>query len=106
VTSVPSLRRPQLVTGFAKQLAAALQLPYAPVIQHLKQHPPQSTMHNSHQQVENVWNVFGVQGTVRAAPVLLVDDLADSRWTLTVIGDLLRQAGSGKVHPFVLATII
>ena len=26
-------------------------------------------------------------------PVLLVDDLVDSRWTLTVAGALLRQAG-------------
>jgi ATP-dependent DNA helicase RecQ len=38
-----------------------------------------------------------------AAPVLLVDDLADSRWTLTVAGRELRRAGAGSVLPFALA---
>ena len=36
-------------------------------------------------------------------PVLLVDDLVDSRWTLTVAGRLLRQAGAPAVLPFALA---
>ena len=36
-------------------------------------------------------------------PVLLVDDLADSRWTLTVAGRALRLAGAGGVLPFALA---
>ncbi|MCB1016960.1 MAG: recombinase RecQ [Acidimicrobiales bacterium] len=36
-------------------------------------------------------------------PVLLVDDLVDSRWTLTVAGAALREAGAGPVHPFALA---
>ncbi|MDQ1668832.1 MAG: ATP-dependent helicase RecQ, partial [Actinomycetota bacterium] len=36
-------------------------------------------------------------------PVLLVDDLVDSRWTLTVGGRLLRQAGASGVLPFALA---
>ena len=38
-----------------------------------------------------------------AAPVLLVDDLADSRWTLTVAGRELRRAGAVAVLPFALA---
>ena len=37
------------------------------------------------------------------APVLLVDDLADSRWTVTVAGRALRRAGAASVLPFVLA---
>ena len=41
--------------------------------------------------------------TVPAGPVLLVDDLVDSGWTLTVAGWLLRKSGSGPVHPFALA---
>jgi len=34
--------------------------------------------------------------------VLLVDDAADSKWTLTVVGALLRQTGTGPVYPLVL----
>ena len=37
------------------------------------------------------------------APVLLVDDLIDSRWTLSVAGRALRLAGAGEVLPFALA---
>ncbi len=39
------------------------------------------------------------------APVLLVDDLVDSRWTLTVAGRALRLAGAGEVLPFALASV-
>jgi ATP-dependent DNA helicase RecQ len=38
-------------------------------------------------------------------PVLLVDDLVDSRWTITVAGALLRAAGARAVLPFALATV-
>jgi ATP-dependent DNA helicase RecQ len=37
-------------------------------------------------------------------PVLLVDDLVDTRWSLTVAGMMLRIAGSGPVHPLAMAT--
>jgi ATP-dependent DNA helicase RecQ len=40
---------------------------------------------------------------VPSAPVLLVDDLVDSGWTLTVASVLLRRYGSGYVYPFALA---
>ena len=35
--------------------------------------------------------------------VLLIDDIIDSKWTLTVCGYLLRQAGADQVFPFALA---
>jgi ATP-dependent DNA helicase RecQ len=38
-------------------------------------------------------------------PVLLVDDLVDSRWTMTVAGRALRRAGAGSVLPFALASV-
>jgi hypothetical protein len=34
---------------------------------------------------------------------LLVDDIFDSRWTLTVAGFLIAQHGGGPVYPFALA---
>jgi ATP-dependent DNA helicase RecQ len=38
--------------------------------------------------------------------VLLVDDLVDSRWTLTVVAAAVLEAGSGPVSPFVLAEAV
>ena len=102
VIPVPSLRRPALVPDFAKRLAETIGLPYASAIQHTRQHPPQSEMRNSFQQALNVWSNFVVPSKLKGSPVLLVDDIADSKWTLTVIGDLLQRHGSGPVYPFVL----
>ncbi len=65
---------------------------------------PQKEMQNSVQQAENARRKLDVRGElVRRGPVLLVDDMVDSRWTLTVAGELLREHGSGPVHPFALA---
>ena len=36
--------------------------------------------------------------------VLLIDDIIDSGWTLTVIGDMLTNWGFAKVYPFALAS--
>ena len=104
VTAVPSLRRPTLVSNFAARLAKELRLPYNPVLTHVKQHTEQASLRNSYQQVMNVYNVFKIEGQVSPEPVLLVDDVADSKWTLTVVGALLRKNGSGLVYPFTLAT--
>lgn len=103
VVPVPSLRRPTLVPDFAGRLARVLNLPYAAVIHHEVQHPPQTTMRNSFQQAVNVHGRFAVPTPLKGKPILLVDDFADSKWTLTALGDLLQRRGSGPVHPFVLA---
>lgn len=104
VTYVPSLRRPLLVSNYAERLAKGLGLPFKSILQHVRQHPEQASLRNSFQQVMNVYNVFKVGDEPSPAPVLLVDDIADSKWTLTVVGALLRKSGSGVVHPYVLAT--
>jgi ATP-dependent DNA helicase RecQ len=46
---------------------------------------------------------FGSGPTLPSAPVLLVDDVVDSGWTLTLAAVLLRSHGSGPVYPFALA---
>jgi ATP-dependent DNA helicase RecQ len=59
---------------------------------------------NSFQQANNLDGAFEIQrALVRNEAVLLVDDMVDSRWTLTVVAALLRRAGSGPVYPYVLA---
>jgi ATP-dependent DNA helicase RecQ len=103
VTSVPSRRHPELVPDFARRLATALGLPFEPVLVRTDDRPEQKTMANSTQQARNVDGSLEVRGQVRAGPVLLVDDMVDSRWTLTVAAWLLRSRGSGEVWPLALA---
>ena len=104
VTCVPSLRHPTLVPNFAATLAAALGLPFRMVIARADSRPEQKTMSNSTQQAQNVDGALALNGqSIPHEPVLLVDDMVDSRWTLTVAAWLLRTAGSGDVHPMALS---
>ena len=40
-----------------------------------------------------------------AGPVLLIDDVADTGWTLTMAARVLRKAGAAEVLPFALASV-
>jgi ATP-dependent DNA helicase RecQ len=101
---VPSPRYPTLVADFAGRLAARLGLPSHVSLAVQGQPPSQRTRNNSVQQAANALSAYAVTGAVAQAPVLLVDDLVHSQWTLTVAGMLLRRAGVEAVHPFALAT--
>lgn len=104
VTCIPSLRRPRLVPDMAQRVASSLGLPFLPVVVATKQRPEQKTMENSYFQGVNVDGVFDIRGQVPSGSVLLLDDIVDSRWTLTMAAWLLRSAGAGSVVPFTLAT--
>ena len=104
VTCVPSLRHPELVPNFAQRLAAALGLPFHMVIAKTDARPEQKTMANSTQQARNIDGSLALNGQpIPPGPVLLVDDMVDSRWTLTVAAWLLRKSGSGAVWPMALS---
>jgi ATP-dependent DNA helicase RecQ len=111
VTAIPSQRHSELVREFAERLAATLGLPFLPVLRKRGQTPAQKEMQNSAMQVRNLVRAFDVVAVqtapkgskIPSGPVLLVDDVVDSRWTLTWATVLLRQHGSGPVYPFALA---
>lgn len=104
VTCVPSRRHPDLVPNFSKRLAAALNLPFHFVIEKTDDRPEQKTMANSTQQARNIDGSLALNGQpVPHGSVLLVDDMVDSRWTLTVAAWLLRKSGSGEVWPMALS---
>jgi ATP-dependent DNA helicase RecQ len=104
VTCIPSPRHPNLVPDFARRVALALNLPFEMALEKTDDRPEQKTMANSTQQARNIDGSLGVKvNAILAAPVLLVDDMVDSRWTLTVAAWLLRSHGSGEVFPLALA---
>lgn len=106
VTCVPSLRRPDLLPDFARRLAAALGLPFAPSLAKTDERPEQKSRANSTQQARNVDGALRLVGeALPPGPVLLVDDVVDSRWTLTVSTWLLLQGGVPTVWPMALATM-
>lgn len=106
VTCIPSWHHAQLVPDFARRLARALGLPFHHALQKTQDRPPQKDMANSVQQARNLDGALAVcteDGPWPSGPVLLVDDMVDSRWTLTVAAWLLRDNGAGDVWPLALA---
>ena len=104
VTCVPSSRHPRLVPDFARRIAAALGLPFVDCVRKRASTESQKGMENSYQQAHNLRDAFEVENRrVRNAPVLLVDDMVDSRWTFTLVTAHLRLAGAGHVFPLALA---
>ena len=106
VTCIPSRRHPDLAPDFARRLAQSLGLPFKQVLIKTENRPEQKTMANGTQQARNIDGSLAL--TDEALPdgaLLLVDDMADSRWTFTIAACLLRSNGSGEVWPLALARV-
>jgi ATP-dependent DNA helicase RecQ len=116
VVSIPSATRPLLVSSLAARIAQIGRMPYlgalerAPGLAGPDGQDTTARQHNSAQRLRAVWDSFTVPDPVRdqcaelTGPVLLVDDLLDTGWTMTVAAMILRQAGAPAVLPFTLAT--
>ena len=102
ITCVPS-RRSGLVEDFAQRLAGTCKLPFVGLLQK-KEACQQKRMENSAHQCANAYTSFSViDGVEVPKKLLLVDDVVDSRWTLTVCGYRLMEQGCQEVYPFALA---
>jgi len=102
ISCVPSLRS-DIVEDFAKRLANNCGIPFMTL---LKKEPAkqQKEMENSSHQCENALLSFDIKEQINMPKtVLLVDDIVDSRWTLTACGYKLMKNGCEAVYPFALA---
>ncbi len=110
VVSIPSRSKPQLVESLAQGIASIGRMPYLGQLQPQHGGPTGARGGNSAYRLAGVWDRLVVGPDLAQAlagtggqPVLLVDDLIDSRWTMTVSALALRQAGVGAVLPLALA---
>jgi ATP-dependent DNA helicase RecQ len=104
VLAVPSRRRPLLIGSLARDLADAGRLPLLGTLPIRGGGPSGVPGGNSVFRLAGLWDRFDASGLeIPQGPVLLVDDIADSRWTLTVAARELRRAGASAVLPFTLA---
>jgi ATP-dependent DNA helicase RecQ len=107
VTWVPSRTRPLLVTGLAARLGEIGKMDVVDAVRRVRTDAlPQARMDNSATQAANVLDAFEFGGPdgapLLAGPGLLIDDAVRSGWTLAVVTDGLRAAGSGLILPFAL----
>jgi ATP-dependent DNA helicase RecQ len=102
VVGLGSRTRPHQLDHLARRIAEIGRLP---LLGTLVPAGPRPAAHaNSPQRLAAVWEAFEEPGfPVPDGPVLLVDDVIDSGWTMTVAARLLRLAGARAVLPFALA---
>lgn len=104
ICCVPSRNHPNLVPDFAIRLSQVLGLPFINIVNKVRENEPQKLQQNRFHQCHNLDGAFSIEQPVPNGPVLLIDDIVDSGWTLTVIAALLQQNGSGPVFPLALAS--
>ena len=111
VVAMPSITRPQLVASTAAAIAERGRLPYLGALEADPSRAVTGPGGNSAFRLASVWGRFSVPEQLTAmlvnapGPILLVDDLVDSRWTLTVAARELLRAGAPAVLPFALASV-
>jgi ATP-dependent DNA helicase RecQ len=110
IVTIRSRSRPLLVASLGERLAAVGRLPlHGEVTRAGLAGSRMSGSQNSAQRVRALHGTFELAGSLSsnlsqlAGPVLLVDDLVDSGWTMTLVAALLREAGAVGVLPLALA---
>ncbi|MFF5112690.1 RecQ family ATP-dependent DNA helicase [Streptosporangium sp. NPDC000509] len=107
VVAVPSGSRPQLVRSLAERLAQVGRLSYLGDLGYRSGSP--GRQFNSAQRVQAIRGTLAMPAALGAAvagaggPILLVDDLVDTGWTMTLGAAMLRHAGAPAVLPLALA---
>ncbi|MCZ7419195.1 DEAD/DEAH box helicase [Verrucosispora sp. WMMA2121] len=109
VVAVGSRTRPALVGSLAERIAAVGRLPLLGQVVPAGSVAADGPRGNSAQRVRALHGSLTVPADLAAAvadldgPVLLVDDLVDSGWTMTMAARELRRAGAAGVLPLALA---
>src|SRR5882757_3147044 len=109
VVGIASRRRGLLVDSLSARIAEIGRIPLLGQVEYAEGDLGGVPRSNSAQRVRALHGAFHLPdelvSALRAAPgpVLLVDDLADTGWTLAVVARMLRRAGATAVFPLVLA---
>ncbi|WP_236245643.1 ATP-dependent DNA helicase RecQ [Streptomyces sp. CC210A] len=110
VVTVPSRGRPELVASLGARIAAVGRMPLLGSLAYVSEEAgARISRTNSAQRLCGLHRALTVPPVLAErlasadGPVLLVDDFADSGWTLAVGARLLRRQGAPGVFPLVLA---
>jgi len=102
VVGIGSRTRPHQLEHLARRIAEIGRLPLLGMLEPVGPRPEAHA--NSAQRLAAVWGAFAEPAfAVPEGPVLLVDDVIDTGWTMTVAARSLRLAGATGVLPLALA---
>ncbi|WP_069166724.1 RecQ family ATP-dependent DNA helicase [Nocardia altamirensis] len=105
VMALESARYPVLTATLAARLAEVGRLQDLGTMPTRADRPPVSAANSAHR-VAGLFDSWEVPDLTHVdGPILLVDSLSDTGWTLTVAAHALRAAGADAVLPFALASV-
>lgn len=105
VMALDSDRHPLLISSLSRELARLGRLTDLGTLQYSPTRRPVTAANSAYRvaALTGAWTA-PVPDLVESAGVLLVDDLSDTGWTLTMAARVVRAAGAVEVLPFTLAT--
>lgn len=105
VMGLDSERHPLLIRSLTARLAELGRLADLGTLQYTPQRRPVTAANSAYRvaALHNSWESPRLDAA--DGPVLLVDDLTDSGWTLTMAARVVRAAGADAVLPFALASV-
>ncbi|BBZ02562.1 ATP-dependent DNA helicase RecQ [Mycolicibacterium chitae] len=104
VLALDSETHPKLISSTARRLAEVGRLTDLGTLHYAPQRR-RVTAANSAYRVAALDGAWEVPPLDVGGPVLLVDDVVDTGWTMTMATRALREAGAPEVLPFALATV-
>ncbi len=104
VLALDSTTHPILIHSLAARLAEVGRLENLGVLQYSPEHHPVAAA-NSAYRVAALHGAWERPAGVQDATVLLVDDIIDTGWTMTMATQTVRAAGADEVLPFALAAV-
>lgn len=104
VIGLDSRTHPMLISSTVQRLAEIGRLTNLGTLGYTPQHRPVTAANSAYRvaALEGAWEPPQLDSK---GPVLLVDDMTDTGWTLTMATRMLRNAGVTEVLPFVLASV-
>jgi ATP-dependent DNA helicase RecQ len=107
VMGLDSTTHPRLIGSLVERLAQLGRLTDLGILRYSPGHRPVAAANSAYRvaALNGAWQPPEPGVFSGAGPVLLVDDLTDTGWTLTMAARVLRQGGAADVLPFALASV-
>jgi ATP-dependent DNA helicase RecQ len=105
VMGLDSVTHPILISSLVDGLAEVGRLGNLGMLRYSPERRPVTAANSAYRvaALVDAWDSPDLGGV--AGPVLLIDDVADTGWTLTMAARVLRKAGADEVLPFALASV-
>lgn len=106
IVAIPSATGNEALHELARRTARALGIPYVQALEKRRATTPQRDLFNAALKKKNVEGSFRCSLPVADMSILLLDDYADTGYTLKAAAAALHKAGATAIYPFAVAKMV